>query len=89
MIEWAFLWKIAEKPLGWIGGPIWRAIQRKRAQILIRGSFGGKLSIMLARLDGDTESGALRETIRNDPPRVWRCSVDHNLARNVAHGRGT
>jgi tetratricopeptide (TPR) repeat protein len=64
VIEWAFVWKIAEKPLGWIGGPIWRAIQRKRAQNLIRGSFGGKLSIMLARLDGDTESGALRETIR-------------------------
>lgn len=65
MVEYASIgWKIVENLFSWVGGPIWRAIVRKRAQRLVRASDGGKISIMLARLEGDSESNPIRESIR-------------------------
>ena len=76
MIEWgALAGKVAEKVLGPIGGMIWDAFLRWRAQNLIRGSHGGPFSLLLARLDGDTESGSVRETLRETIRREFADAV--------------
>jgi tetratricopeptide (TPR) repeat protein len=56
--------KLLEKALSWVITPLRDRFLRLRRRNQIRASAGRKIGILLARLDGDTDTGSLRETIR-------------------------
>src|ERR1700676_332655 len=56
--------KLFDKTLGWIIQPLREIFLRRRSQHLVRRASGRKIGILIARIDGDTLNGSLRETIR-------------------------
>jgi tetratricopeptide (TPR) repeat protein len=89
VIEWGLVWKIVEKPLALIGGPLYDRFMRMRTRTLIRASSGRKISILLARIDGDTANNSYRETVRETLRREFGSTVEIVLwpeALRVADG---
>src|ERR1700722_14308457 len=64
LIEWGgLLWKFAEKPLGLISESLLDRFRRWRAQRTIRAASGRKISIILAKITGDTSADSYRKTL--------------------------
>jgi hypothetical protein len=69
LIEFGVLWKVLEKSLGGVGGPLYERYQRYAARRDIRRSAGRKIAILLAKIDGDGNDShrrTLAETIRRE-----------------------
>lgn len=63
-MAYGLVWKLLEKLADRLSGPTWTWLRRKWAQNRVRSSSGAKLSILLARIDGDCRNSSLRETVR-------------------------
>ena len=71
--------KLVDKLLGWLIDPIRDAFVRMRTRNLIRASSGRKVSLLVARIDGDNDAGSLRETVRETIRRELGNAVEITL----------
>jgi tetratricopeptide (TPR) repeat protein len=71
--------KLLDKVLGSLFEPIHDAYVRLQTRSLIRKSSGRKVSLLLARIDGDNEYGSLRETVRETIRRELGNAVEITL----------
>ncbi len=75
----ALLWKIAEWVVGWLGTSALDRYRRFRIRRDIRASSGQKITILLAKIDGDTDANSHRKTLHETIRRELGAAVTITL----------